>query len=131
MVHRLIHGSDAIAGVVNIIPARTIGVPNWQPPTARPARETAQQRYGLTVGWGDPAKDRFNAMAVLDFFKREATWARDREFSRSADQRARGGSTCARLRAAQDLVHRRRGGFSDKHGFPGNCPAESIGLFSG
>ncbi|MDX2220826.1 MAG: TonB-dependent receptor [Burkholderiales bacterium] len=127
-----IYGSDAIAGVVNIILRKDYkGVELSASYGEASAGDSAQQRYGLTAGWGDPAKDRFNVMAVLDYFKRDATMARDRDFSRNADQRARGGFDLRSPAGSPGTwLTAGRGGFADNTVFP-TCPAESIGLFSG
>lgn len=70
-------------------------------------------------------------MAVLDYYKRDAVWARDREFSASADQRANGGFD---LRSPTGnpgtWLTAGKPGFTDNTVFPA-CPAGSPGLFSG
>jgi iron complex outermembrane recepter protein len=94
-----IYGSDAIAGVVNVILRKDFdGVEltafyggansksqvnsNWD------AKET---KLTATVGYGNVAKDRFNVMASVDYFERTHVILKDRSFSRTADLRSRGG----------------------------------------
>ena len=127
-----IYGSDAIAGVVNVILRKDYrGVELSASYGEASAGDSAQQRYGLTAGWGDPTKDRFNVMAVLDFFKRDPTFARDRSFSRNADQRGPGGFDLRSPAGSPGTwLTAGRGGFTDNTVFP-TCPASSAGLFAG
>ncbi len=89
-----IYGSDAIAGVINVILRRDfrgaeITASYGQ---AVPYGDANETRTSLAAGYGDIAKDRFNALVMLDFFKRDPKFLRDREYSKSADQTSRGGS---------------------------------------
>jgi len=127
-----IYGSDAIAGVVNIIMKKEYqGLELSATVGEASVGDSEQTRFAITGGWGDLSRDRFNVMAVLDVFERKATWAKDREFSRNADQRARGGFD---LRSPTGnpgtWLTAGRGGNADNTVFT-NCPTESRGQFSG
>jgi outer membrane receptor protein involved in Fe transport len=86
-----IYGSDAIAGVINIILRRdfrgletTVGFSGTQDGGA------GEQRAAVTFGAGSLATDRFNFMATVDFYKRERLNATQRSFSRTANQTGNG-----------------------------------------
>jgi iron complex outermembrane recepter protein len=94
-----IYGSDAIAGVVNVILRKDyqgfemsafFGGANSKSQTKRgwDAKET---KLTGTAGYGDIAKDRFNVLASVDYFERTHVILKDRKFSRTADLRSRGG----------------------------------------
>jgi iron complex outermembrane recepter protein len=89
-----IYGSDAIAGVINVILRRDFrGVElNASVGQTMPYNDANEYRVGITAGTGDLVKDRFNALVTLDYFKRQPKYLKDREYSKSADQRARGGT---------------------------------------
>ena len=85
-----IYGSDAIAGVVNIILRRDF----------RGVEATADygwfegkhdKRASVTAGVGDLAKDRFNVFGVFDYYKRDLLLYRDTEFGASRDYRGETG----------------------------------------
>ena len=69
-----IYGSDAIAGVVNVILRKdyTGGEVQY---TIRQNHDSdfRSQTIAATVGFGDLAKDRYNVLAATEFFKRDAT----------------------------------------------------------
>jgi iron complex outermembrane recepter protein len=88
-----IYGSDAIAGVINVILRRDFKgaeVTTYYG-QAVPYGDAKELRTSLAAGYGDIAKDRFNALMTLDYFKREPKFLRDREYSKSADHTSRGG----------------------------------------
>jgi len=81
-----IYGSDAIAGVVNIILRKDYrgveisgqagyyeGKHDW--------------RFNATAGWGDLARDRWSAFATFDYYKRDQVLLRDTDFGASRDYR--------------------------------------------
>lgn len=74
-----IYGSDAIAGVVNIILRR-----NFQGGIARATVGTAEagdgrhHGIGLTLGKGDIDKDRYNVLLSLEYKRTEEIWNRER-----------------------------------------------------
>ena len=64
-----IYGSDAIAGVVNIIMRRDY---RGFEASVSGGQASGENEYGatLTGGWGDLGKDKFNVLGVLDYYKR-------------------------------------------------------------
>ncbi len=87
-----IYGSDALAGVINIILRKDYRGIELATTYGRTSEGDGEEtRYSGTAGFGDIAKDRFNIMATVDYYKREPIYARDRANSRTADQRSRGG----------------------------------------
>jgi iron complex outermembrane receptor protein len=74
-----IYGSDAIAGVVNVILRR-----EYQGTTARVSYGQAQGGDGrdmvasLTHGFGDLANDRYNVLFNLEYGKKDEIWYKDR-----------------------------------------------------
>jgi iron complex outermembrane recepter protein len=83
-----IYGSDAIAGVVNVIlrkDYRGIELSG----TAGTSSEGGANEYrtNLSAGFGDLAKDRFNALVSIDYFKRDLLLASDRDYTRNLDFR--------------------------------------------
>lgn len=69
-----IYGSDAVAGVINIITRSDFtgfnGALSHQQGTQR--GKFANTRASLTGGWGDLARDRFNVFGNVEVYKREA-----------------------------------------------------------
>lgn len=85
-----IYGSDATAGVINIILKKHYNETELRGRIAGTWHGGAFERGGtLTHGF---AVGNFNAVVVLDYFSREALFADQRSFSKTADQRSRGGS---------------------------------------
>jgi len=80
-----IYGSDAIAGVVNFITRKDYS-------GAEVTAQAGVTQHGggdhyqttVTAGYGDLAKDRFNAFVTVDWQKDTALAAHDRPFSRTA-----------------------------------------------
>ncbi len=85
-----IYGSDAIAGVVNVILRKDYkGVE-----IAASAGEAAGKndyRFALTGGFGDLARDRFSVLGVVDYYKRDLVLLSDTEFGKSRDFRGQDG----------------------------------------
>lgn len=83
-----VYGSDAIAGVVNIILRK-----NYQGSelklSAGGATQGGLKQYaaGLVTGFGDIYQDGYNVTASLDYFDRERLDASDRKLTRSGDFR--------------------------------------------
>jgi iron complex outermembrane recepter protein len=89
-----IYGSDAIAGVINIILRRDfrgVEVQATYGATA-PYNDANELRLSGAAGIGDVARDRYNALLTLDYYKRDPRFLRDREYSRSADNTRSGGA---------------------------------------
>ena len=83
-----IYGSDAIAGVVNIILRKDFtGVEISGGLGTSQERDADETRASLTAGFGDLSRNRFNVMATLDYYKRDPLFGSDRERSRTADYR--------------------------------------------
>ncbi len=74
-----IYGSDAIAGVVNIILRR-----NFTGTTVRGLLgiseewDGEEQNFAITHGFGDPDKDRYNVLLNFEFKRSNDIWLRDR-----------------------------------------------------
>src|SRR5436189_4223202 len=80
-----IYGTDAIAGVINFILRKDCrGAEGYAYYGDSEAGGGTTQRYSGTVGWGDLAKDKFNAFATLDYTKVKEIKAAQRSFSQSA-----------------------------------------------
>jgi iron complex outermembrane recepter protein len=83
-----IYGSDAIAGVVNVILRKDYNGIELSG-TAGTSSEGGANEYrtNFSAGFGDLAKDRFNALVSIDYFKRDLLLASDREYTRDLDFR--------------------------------------------
>jgi iron complex outermembrane receptor protein len=85
-----IYGSDAIAGVVNVILRRDYqGVEVG----ANVGFYQGQNDYRATItaGYGDIGKQKFNVMGVLDYYKRDGLTMADTDFGEDRDYRDRQG----------------------------------------
>jgi iron complex outermembrane receptor protein len=85
-----IYGSDAIAGVVNVILRRDYqGI---EVGANVGFFEGAQDyRANIVAGFGDLGKDRFNVFGVLDFYKRDEILLADTKFGETRDYRGEQG----------------------------------------
>lgn len=87
-----IYGSDAIAGVINVILRRDFrGVEISGSAGVTSEGGGDEYRASLAAGFGNLASDRFNVMATLDYFRRDEIGAGDRAYSKTANQEPRGG----------------------------------------
>jgi iron complex outermembrane recepter protein len=81
-----IYGADAVAGVINFITKTDYrgieGVATFGLSSRGDGQET---RVGLSAGFGDLAKDRFNFLIGLDYFKRDPILRKDRDISSSVN----------------------------------------------
>ncbi|SEN55576.1 iron complex outermembrane recepter protein [Duganella sp. CF517] len=79
-----LYGSDAIAGVVNFILKKNqtdaIIEGSYSQPRSRGGRT---QTASISKGWGDIDKDGFNVLVSASHDETKASWARDRDFSKS------------------------------------------------
>ncbi|MFC4159852.1 TonB-dependent receptor [Chitinimonas lacunae] len=88
-----IYGSDAIAGVINVVTKR-----NYKGLEAKGGYRQSDRGDGkeysatLAGGLGDLANDGYNLLVSFDYLNREAIRQSDRSWSRSADQRSRNGA---------------------------------------
>lgn len=87
-----IYGADAIGGVVNIVLRRDFSGAEVTGRIGQSTRGDARRRYATaSFGAGDLGLDRYNAFITIDAHKQDAVPMAARPFSRSADQRPRGG----------------------------------------
>jgi iron complex outermembrane receptor protein len=87
-----IYGADAIGGVVNIVLRRDFSGAEAMARVGQSTRGDARRAYATTTwGAGDLRADGYNAFIALDAQRRDAVPMVARSFSRSADQRPRGG----------------------------------------
>ena len=118
-----IYGADAIGGVVNIVLRRDFAGAETTLRAGQSSRGDARRKYAsATVGAGDLAKDGYNAFVTIDGLRQDATLFAAREFSRSADQRPRGGSDWRSARSFPPTV---RLPDADPMAGPG-CPPERV-----
>ena len=81
-----IYGSDAIAGVVNVILRKDfrgaeVGI------TGGYSEGKYDKRANATLGFGDLSKDRYNVFGVFDYFKRDELLQSDTKFLHTRDLR--------------------------------------------
>jgi iron complex outermembrane receptor protein len=81
-----VYGSDAIAGVVNVILRKDY---KGFEATAQTGYYEGKHDYrvGLTGGFGDLAKDRYSVFGTLDYYKRDLVKLSDTEFGATRDYR--------------------------------------------
>ncbi|MEP6609044.1 MAG: TonB-dependent receptor [Burkholderiaceae bacterium] len=85
-----IYGSDALAGVVNVILRRDFkGVEvganySW-------FESSNEYRANIVAGYGDLGSQRFNVFGVLDYYKRDGLTMADTEYGRTRDFRSKQG----------------------------------------
>jgi iron complex outermembrane receptor protein len=85
-----IYGSDAIAGVVNVILRKDYK--GLEVSGDIGSFEGKQDyRAALVGGWGDLGSDKFNVFATVDFYKRELVTLADTDFGASRDYRGENG----------------------------------------
>ena len=131
-----IYGSDAIAGVVNIILRKDFtGLELGTGYGISSHHDGAEKRASIAGGWGEAGKDKFNIVGVLDYFDRDTIWARDRNFSRTADQRRFQGGTDVRSTLSNPGNYARVAGFPAPFGptrIPfQTCPTERLVAING
>jgi iron complex outermembrane recepter protein len=85
-----IYGSDAIAGVVNVILRKDYKGLEFSAGGGVAAGKN-DYRFTATGGFGDLAKDKYSVLAVLDYYKREEVLLSDTDFGESRDWRGRAG----------------------------------------
>jgi iron complex outermembrane receptor protein len=85
-----LYGSDAIAGVVNIVLKREFTGTEVTARIGNVTRGDDMLEQSYSAAWG-VLTEKGSALVVADWFSRNALFYRDRDFSKSADQRARGG----------------------------------------
>ncbi len=124
-----IYGSDAIAGVINIILRRDFrGFEATAGYGVTQEGDGDEFRATITGGWGDLAKDRFNAMIMADYYKREPISLGDRTYTRNANMEPRGGFDFRSPSGSPGTWVQRAGtnpGFALSRPFP-DCAPEDI-----
>ena len=132
-----IYGSDAIAGVVNIILRKDYTGAEATISGGVTSRWDGQEaRASGAFGIGDLQRDRYNLMVTLDYFNREAIWARDRPNTTDGDyRRFPGGENQPNSTLGNPGTYLRRPGttpFGSATRQPfATCPADRILVFAG
>ena len=126
-----IYGSDAIAGVVNIILRKDFTGLELSTGYGKSGHsDGAEKRASIAGGWGEAGKDKYNIVGVLDYFDRDTIWARDRDFSSTSDQRRFQGGTDVRTTLSNPGNYARVAGFPAPFGptrIPfSTCPADRL-----
>jgi iron complex outermembrane receptor protein len=112
-----VYGSDAIAGVVNIILRKDYKGVEIGGNVGR-SEGINEYRFNLTGGVGDLAKDRYTVFGTLDYFNRDLMMLSDTEFGHTRDMRGydggrnaqslTGGGTWRQLSATNGLTNNQR-----------------------
>ncbi len=83
-----IYGADAVAGVINFILRKDYRGVEGRVMYGQSSRSDGEeQQYGLTAGFGELARDRYNVLFAVDVFKRDPIYRKDRDISSSVDFR--------------------------------------------
>jgi iron complex outermembrane recepter protein len=85
-----IYGSDAIAGVVNVILRKDYKGIEFGASVGQASGKN-EYRFSATGGAGDLARDKFSLLGVFDYYKRESLLLSDTDFGASRDWRGRAG----------------------------------------
>ncbi|MGZ5584022.1 MAG: TonB-dependent receptor plug domain-containing protein, partial [Usitatibacter sp.] len=132
-----IYGSDAIAGVINVILRKDyIGVEVTLGAGSTSRWDGQEAHASGAFGFGAPGKDKYNMVVALDYFNREAIWLRDRPRTSSGDYRdIPGGENLPNSTIGNPGTYLRRPGttpFGSASRQPfANCPADRILVFAG
>jgi iron complex outermembrane receptor protein len=132
-----IYGSDAIAGVVNVILRKDYTGAELTVGGGVTSRWDGQEVHvSGAAGVGTPGRDKYNLMLAADYFNREHIWVRDRPLTTDADYRdIPGGANFPNSTVANPGTYLRRPGTTPfgtatRQPFP-NCPPDRILLFGG
>jgi iron complex outermembrane recepter protein len=132
-----IYGSDAIAGVVNVILRKDYTGAEMTVGGGVTSKWDGQEVHvSGAVGFGTPGKDKYNVMLSADYFNREHIWARDRRLLTDADYRdIPGGENFPNSTLSNPGTYLRRPGTAPfgtatRQPFP-TCPADRILVFGG
>ncbi|MEQ1806588.1 MAG: TonB-dependent receptor [Burkholderiaceae bacterium] len=88
-----IYGADAVAGVVNFITKTDYQGIELTATYGKSSRNDGEEkRVGLSAGFGDLSKDRYNVLFGVDVFKREPILRKDRDISSSVNFTRFGGT---------------------------------------
>jgi len=85
-----IYGSDAIAGVVNVILRKDYKGIEFSA-GAGSASGNGDYRFSATGGFGDLGKDKYSVLGVFDYYKRDLVMLNETDFGASRDWRGRVG----------------------------------------
>jgi iron complex outermembrane receptor protein len=85
-----VYGSDAIAGVVNVILRKDYKGIEFST-GAGVAAGNGEYRFSATGGFGDLGRDKFSVLGVFDYFKRDLVMLNETQFGASRDWRGRAG----------------------------------------
>ena len=85
-----IYGSDAIAGVVNVILRKDYKGIEFTA-GGGVAAGNGDYRFSATGGFGDLGRDKYSVLGVFDFYKRDIVMLNETDFGRSRDTRGVGG----------------------------------------
>ncbi len=85
-----IYGSDAIAGVVNVILRKDYKGIEFTT-GAGMAADNGEYRFSATGGFGDLGKDKYSVLGVFDYYKRDLVMLNETDFGSSRDWRGRAG----------------------------------------
>jgi iron complex outermembrane receptor protein len=81
-----IYGADAVAGVINFITKTDYQGIEATATFGLSSRGDGQEtRVGLSAGFGDLSKDRFNVLLGLDYYKRDPLLRKDRDLTSSVN----------------------------------------------
>lgn len=125
-----VYGSDALAGVINIILRRDYkGLEAQAFAGASKDGGASERGVTLTGGTGNLVEQKFNVFGSLSFYNRNALTGNMRDFSKNPDQSAQGGYDFRSPTGNPGTwLTGGRGGFTDNTVFP-SCPEESRGVF--
>jgi iron complex outermembrane receptor protein len=132
-----IYGSDAIAGVVNVILRKDYNGAELTVGGGVTSRWDGQEVHvSGAAGTGKPGTDRYNVLVAMDYFNRETVWLRDRPNTSSGDYRSiPGGENLPNSTVGNPGTYLRRPGTNPFPGFTrqpfATCPADRILLFQG
>ncbi|MBP9904789.1 MAG: TonB-dependent receptor [Rhodoferax sp.] len=122
-----IYGADAVAGVVNFITKNDYqGIEATANLGTSSRSDGNEKRFGLSAGFGDLTKDRYNVLFGLDIFKRDPILRKDRDISSTVDFRAAGGpDRRSGFSPTGNVINPNTGAFV---GIPyATCPPENLG----
>jgi iron complex outermembrane recepter protein len=122
-----IYGADAVAGVVNFITKTDYrGIEATAYFGTSSESDGTEKRFGLSAGFGDLSKDRYNLLLGVDVFKRDPIFRKDRAISRTLDLRSKGfGDYRSSFAPTGNVVDPLTGGFVSVTYKP--CPPENLG----
>lgn len=126
-----VYGSDAIAGVINIILRRDYkGLEAKLGGGITAHHDGTEKQFNFTGGMGDYSRNRYNVLLAFDYFDRGHVWARDRENTRTSDyRRFPGGQNIPNSTVGNPGTYERRTGtnpFPTQRQAFANCPPERI-----